>query len=485
MIAQPGAPTRTTETSWYPSDEIAQRARTRSDNGAKVLDRRYFADDGRLLRLMRTRESDGKVFKDRTYSYDDSTNSSAVPAAWGNGNRSSDEKGTYRFNARGQMIEWVRRDGQRQDYSLDGQGQIKQVSGPGIATTTYSYDGDQLQSTTTAGHATAYSYWELGELRKIDYDAADTRPDESFGYDAYSRLTSLDKGADRHTTYRYDGLDRKEQRTTTAGANTTTRVLSYVGSSEQLASESTTSTGDPDKRRSYDYDSSLERLGQGIQTGTGGSVSYRSYALAANGDVEGLEEADGHVAARYDYDPYGADRAVDETGETPEDAAIRRDVAPQNPFRFQGRYLDDESSAYDMQARDYRPDIARFLSPDRFEAADQDLALQLDPSTNSRYAFLAGDPVDQIDFDGHEPPSSFTDCYEGSIYCSTPRNKKERKRGKQIQKVTQQVIQQTHQKVQTTVRKAKQKVNSGIRRPTRRSRRPSTRTTSWPRTSRA
>ncbi|MGI8728633.1 MAG: RHS repeat-associated core domain-containing protein [Solirubrobacteraceae bacterium] len=56
-----------------------------------------------------------------------------------------------------------------------------------------------------------------------------------------------------------------------------------------------------------------------------------------------------------------------------------------------------------MQARSYRPDIGRFLSQDRYEAASADVALQSDPLTQNRYAFAAGNPINNIEFDGHGP----------------------------------------------------------------------------------
>ena len=56
-----------------------------------------------------------------------------------------------------------------------------------------------------------------------------------------------------------------------------------------------------------------------------------------------------------------------------------------------------------MQAREYRPEVGRFLSQDRFEAAGADLALQSDPLTQNRYAFAGGNPVSNIEWDGHRP----------------------------------------------------------------------------------
>lgn len=75
--------------------------------------------------------------------------------------------------------------------------------------------------------------------------------------------------------------------------------------------------------------------------------------------------------------------------------------AQANPFRFQGFYEDSGVKTYDMQARAYRPDIGRFLTQDAYEASNGDFNLEADPLTQDPYAFAGGNPVNQIEFDGH------------------------------------------------------------------------------------
>ena len=55
-----------------------------------------------------------------------------------------------------------------------------------------------------------------------------------------------------------------------------------------------------------------------------------------------------------------------------------------------------------MHARQYRPDVGRFLSRDLYASAAGDQALQADPLTQNRYAFAGGNPVTNIEFDGHK-----------------------------------------------------------------------------------
>jgi len=125
----------------------------------------------------------------------------------------------------------------------------------------------------------------------------------------------------------------------------------------------------------------------------------------ANGGLgwTGLEDAKGHVKTgtgvggdgksdAYKYDPYGD--SANETSLSP--------GAKANPLRFEGFYYDAGLKTYDMRARVYRPDIGRFLTRDRYEAASADVNLQTDPLTQNRYAFAGGNPINNVEWDGHQ-----------------------------------------------------------------------------------
>ncbi len=77
------------------------------------------------------------------------------------------------------------------------------------------------------------------------------------------------------------------------------------------------------------------------------------------------------------------------------------EAAKSNPFRFEGFYQDSAIKSYDMQARPYRPEVGRFLTQDRYEESQGDFELQSDPLTQNRYAFAGGNPVNNVEWDGH------------------------------------------------------------------------------------
>jgi hypothetical protein len=61
-----------------------------------------------------------------------------------------------------------------------------------------------------------------------------------------------------------------------------------------------------------------------------------------------------------------------------------------------------------------RPGLNRFLSRDMYNGALADLNLTTNPFTGNRYAFGAGNPISNVELDGHIPD----DCARGEIRCT-------------------------------------------------------------------
>jgi RHS repeat-associated protein len=408
-------PERRTVTEYYPLSGFIQR-RNKFNNGVvrNVVETFEFRDDGQIARMER-RDLAGNTVKNQPYAYD------------ANGNRTRDERGTHLFNAREQLIAWTRGEdhddddtvaGSRVCYRLNAAGSILRKTDtqahqaePGdvecrareYLTTNYTYNGERLLATrtTASGHTptnVVYDYDDFGNVERI---APENRAPTTFAYDQFGRMIrSRGPGEDEDRDYRYDALDRRDIRIVHPGApNERHHDYSYVGLTEKLAREIVPEDGGGTTTKFYDYDSGMRRQGQ--ETRGSGVSRYRSYAKDANGSVEGLEHPDGTFGPggdandEYLYDPYGElEEDEDQDGEIGAEAR-------QNPFRFQGFYYDSAIRTYDMQARPYRPEIGRFLTPDSYESASGDLTLQVDPLTQNRYAFAGGNPVNHVEWDGH------------------------------------------------------------------------------------
>jgi RHS repeat-associated protein len=421
---------RETITNYWPS---GQRQSRRKPNGTS--DRWFFNSRGDVTRRERQRDGQSAIEDDDDvgYHYD------------ANGNRDRDERGRFEFNARDQLVEWQKPgvvdvgdrpeevadddySGQLTSYEVNGDGAITkttllppegQIQTPVI--TNYTYTGERLVKAETGGIDRFYRYDDFGNLTRIvenpDTDPSDETEDGTtcagvpadlgendtyYCYDEFERLrlAKAPGGAADPDTLDYDAIDRRDLRTFVKNGNEVERDFSYVGMTELLSRD----VENDGTKRFYDYDSQGDRVGQQVQTGA--SNRYRAYVKDANGSVLGLEDDNGVVddgagdgkSTRYEYDPYGE----------LENASSLEDEAEENPFRFEGFYYDSAVKTYDMLARSYRPDIARFLTVDRLASASQNLLLQADPLTQNRYAFAGANPVNNVEFDGHCPRPSGT-----------------------------------------------------------------------------
>lgn len=191
------------------------------------------------------------------------------------GNRTKDEKGTYRFNARSQMTSWTRsarykHPGSHVTYTLAGNGATEKktdTAGPGSTTTRFKYNGPRLDHVTTDGVRADYDYDSFGNVSKITSQGQSIR----YSYDAFERLSkSNSPGKGDDATYTYDPLDRKATRK----EDGQTRYLSYVAKSEKLASEAPKQIKKlKAKTTFFDYAAGLDRYG--IETVTAKKIAKK------------------------------------------------------------------------------------------------------------------------------------------------------------------------------------------------------------------
>jgi RHS repeat-associated protein len=385
LVTAPGEATRRTVTDYWPSGERKLLTTKRSTAADDTVERTFFFSDGRASRKDRKRVGAAGFAKAQDYKYGI------------NGNRIQDERGSYTFNAREQVTRWTSPTNVITDYELNGSGTIlSQTTGGQTVSYAYKPDGERLDAVVDAGGTTKYCYNDATGFGEITGYGPDCQaPVAKFEYDPFGRMRKFTQGGN-DTLYTFDGLDRRD--TKIDGGRTFD--LSYVGIGEALSQEQ--EFGGQAEVRAYDYTGNdLERLGMARKTSPTGTVPYRAYMTDAAGSVEGLEDDQGNVVGgAYSYDPYGAQ--LDEGSLTGD--------AKANPFRFEGHYYDAESKVYDMRARAYFPKIARFLGEDRYEDPIGDQALETEALTQDRYAFAGGNPVDNVEFDGHRVCNGAHDC---------------------------------------------------------------------------
>ncbi|MFI0977156.1 DNA/RNA non-specific endonuclease [Streptomyces sp. NPDC021093] len=198
-------------------------------------------------------------------------------------------------------------------------------------------------------------------------------------------------GTLKSTTYAFDPLDR----TTSKTEGGTKTEYNYLGmSSEVLTEEVATKL-----TASYQYSPWGERLSQ-VKHAADGKTDESYYGYNSHTDVETLTGNDGNAKATYGYTAYGSDDTTEFTGiDKPSTTNPTKDAY--NPYRFNSKRWDAASGTYDMGFRDYSPGLNRFTSRDMYTGALSDMRLGSDPMAGNRYAFAAGNPVGNVEVDGH------------------------------------------------------------------------------------
>ena len=125
-----------------------------------------------------------------------------------------------------------------------------------------------------------------------------------------------------------------------------------------------------------------------------GSNNYATYYYILNvqGDVIGLLNANGAIAAKYTYDPWGKVTVQSSNGTANTSSAFIGNI---NPLRYRGYYYDNDTGLYYLQSRYYDPAIGRFINADTYTTTDADGLL----STNM-FAYCENNPVVRSDATG-------------------------------------------------------------------------------------
>ncbi|UBU12521.1 polymorphic toxin-type HINT domain-containing protein [Nonomuraea gerenzanensis] len=262
------------------------------------------------------------------------------------------------------------------------------------------------------GQASTLTYDPYGRLRTIQSTGKTL---EKYTYDGFDHVIKHEKlGGDgitsTVTSYTYDPLDRttsKTEKEGTASAKTTT--FSYLGLSAEVLDEEVAGK----LTKSFQYSPWGERLSQ-VKVNADSSEESSYYGYNPHSDVEQITKENGDTRATYGYTAYGRNDDKLFTGIDKPDPVDPTTKEEYNPYRFNSKRWDNSTGMYDMGFRDYNPGLNRFLNLDSYNGALEDLALSLDPWTSNRYAFTGGNPITNIEHDGHEPRPWHNPEYEPS-----------------------------------------------------------------------
>ena len=144
-------------------------------------------------------------------------------------------------------------------------------------------------------------------------------------------------------------------------------------------------TGDQCIWYTYDESGNLS----GLRVGNSEYYYYRN----GQGDIIGIIDSTGSIAAKYSYDAWGTPIAITD-GAGNDVSGNAAHIANVNPFRYRGYFYDVETGLYYLQSRYYDPQVGRFVN------ADGDISTGQGILGNNMFAYSMNNPVNMSDLTG-------------------------------------------------------------------------------------
>ena len=315
-------------------------------------------------------------------------------------------------------------------YTYDAAGNISRIVTAGTSVPTaaaskeYAYDAQgQLATETDGSVSCAYAYDTVGNIRSITKDGTVTK---SFGYTNPSwpdLLTSVTaNGTTKDVLYEgqtqtsdlpssgnpvtyYNGKDYTFTWTKgrqLASATVDGKQVSYTYDMSGVRTSKTvngttynyTTLSGKVMRQQWDgktlefvYDDGNQPFAMIYNDGSTSTLYY--YVLNAQGDVIALLNANGTLAASYNYGAWGNYSVHDKDGKKNTSASF---IGHINPLRYRGYYYDAETGFYYLQSRYYDPAICRFINADTFATTDANGFLSA-----NMFAYCENNPINNSD----------------------------------------------------------------------------------------
>jgi RHS repeat-associated protein len=273
----------------------------------------------------------------------------------------------YTYNDANNISNWTTPTAQR-TYTYDAVDRLTAVTNFELPSETYSYDalGNRTASHLSAGYGyqpfnrltntanATYSYDNNGNL----VSKTDALGTWTFVYDEENRLTEVNKPGGLTINYKYDGLGRRIQRTTNAGAN---ERYVYDGNDALIDLNADWSVA-----ATYLNDSGLDRHLRQTSPTAGGAYFLTDHL----GSTTALADGSGNLLEQVGYDSFG-----NSSGST------------RTRYTYTGRERDPDTGLLYYRARFFDPQLGRFISED---------PLGLQAGVNF-YSYVSNNPVDWTD----------------------------------------------------------------------------------------
>ena len=360
----------------------------------KVYDRTYTyaviaEDDGcnRMgTRLASTGYTFGSSSRSFTYTYDAAGNISRIVTAGTSVPKAAQLK-EYGYDAQGQLVSEKNGSGTTFGYAYDTAGNIRSITKDGAVTKSFGYTNaswPDLLTSVTANGTTKDVLYE-GQSQTSDLPSSGNPITYYNGKDytfTWTKGRQLAKAVVDGKTVEYT-YDMSGVRTSKTVNGTTYNYTTLSGKvmRQQWGSKSL----------EFVYDDGNQPFAMIYNNGSTSKLYY--YVLNAQGDVIALLNANGTLAASYNYGAWGNYSVHGADGKKTTDATF---IGHINPLRYRGYYYDRETRLYYLQSRYYDFANCRFLNADTFATTDANGFLSA-----NMFAYCENNPIMWIDPTGH------------------------------------------------------------------------------------
>lgn len=256
-------------------------------------------------------------------------------------------------------------------YYYDDSGNITRKWDMADRDISYEYTDSEWGDLLTKYDGTVISYGVLG-------NPLNWRNGMSFTWEHEKRLSEINQNGTQTASYNYDSAGLRSSKT--VGGKTVT--FEYVNNKLVYQTDGTNVWW-----FCYDTDGTLTALEYN------GEIYY--YVHDGIGNIIGLVDKNGSVAARYRYDGWGnIEGIIGINGSFDDVSADPTHIANINPFRYKDYYYDSESEFYYLITRYYDPFVGRFLS------ADGEMGVNNDLGTYNLFIYCGNNPVSRHDSAG-------------------------------------------------------------------------------------
>ena len=348
---------------------------------------RIAVDSGNRMgtRLASTGYTFGSSSRSFTYTYDDAGNITKIVTEGTSVPKAAASK-EYGYDAQGQLVSEKNGSGTTFGYTYDTAGNIRSITKDGTVTKSFGYTNPSwpdLLTSVTANGTTKDVLYE-GQTQTSDLPSSGNPvtyyngKDYAFTWTKGRQLASATVDG-KQVSYTYDMSGVRTSKTVN-GTTYNYTTLSGKVMRQQWGNKSL----------EFVYDDGNQPFAMIYNDGSTSTLYY--YVLNAQGDVIALLNANGTLAASYNYGAWGNYSVHDKDGKKNTSASF---IGHINPLRYRGYYYDRETRLYYLQSRYYDFANCRFINADTFATTDANGFLSA-----NMFAYCENNPVMRTDEDG-------------------------------------------------------------------------------------